>query len=317
MNKIKKFAQKIFKNKKQEDARNGLYASLDELMDMRKYVGYLQKSRKLKSYSENSGDISSLFKGRGIEMEEIREYGFGDDVRDIDWRVTARKEKPYTKVYQEERDHEIYVWLDLSSIMLFGSRKELKSVTSSKLAALLGWIALNNKDKFGCVIFDGQQSWMFKPKHDRAYLAAILKKITEISQMSLSSAYNDEEKRIKSLKLLQSNVKNKAGIFVITSFGYWSNACDIELTGLAKKTKMYMINVFDQLEEKAPSSGQYMAEYNGEKLVFDSSSKTYRKDYAMYFAKKREEKESFCRRFGCKMISFSSDMSYGSWAKIL
>ena len=78
-----------------------------------------------------------------------------------------------------------------------------------------------------------------------------------------------------------------------------------------------MINVFDQLEEKAPVSGQYMAEYNGQKLVFDSSSKTYRKEYAMYFAKKREDRERFCRRFGCKMINFSSDMGYGSWVKIL
>ena len=317
MNKIKKITQKIFKNKKHEESRNGLYASLDELMDMRKYVGYVQKSRKLKSYSENSGDISSVFKGRGIEMEEIRDYGFGDDVRDIDWRVTARKEKPYTKVYQEERDHEIFVWLDLSSIMLFGSKKELKSVTSSKLAALLGWIALNNKDKFGCVIFDGRQSWLFKAKHDRSYLAAILKKIAEVSQVSLNNAYNDEEKRVKSLKLLQSNVKNKAGVFVITSFGYWTNACDVELSVLAKKTKMCMINVFDPLEDKAPMSGQYMAEYDGQKIVFDSSSKIYKKEYALYFAKKRENRENFCRRFGCKMINFSSDMGYGSWVKIL
>lgn len=316
MNNIKKFAQKIFKNKSDE-VSSGLCASLDELMDMRKYVGYVQKGRKLKSYSENSGDIRSVFKGRGIEMEEIREYGFGDDVRDIDWRVTARKEKPYTKVYQEERDQEIYVWLDLSSIMLFGSQKELKSVTSAKITALLGWIALNNKDKFGCVIFDGHQSWLFKPKYDRSYLAAILKKINYISKLSLKNSYNNESERIRSLKLLQSNVKNKAGVFIVSSFNYWSSLCDVELSVLAKKTKMFMINVFDLLEARAPLSGQYMAEYDGQKLVFDSSSKAYKKEYEVYFANRSEEKKILCRKLGCKMINFSADMGYGSWGKIL
>ena len=149
MVKLKKIATKFITLKSLKISGNGLFVELDELMNMRKYATFLQQGKNVKTYSDQVGDVKSAFKGRGIEMDEIREYQFGDDVRDIDWRVTARKEKPYTKLYTEERDREIFVWLDLSSFMLFGSKNELKSVTASKIAALLGWIALNNKDRFG------------------------------------------------------------------------------------------------------------------------------------------------------------------------
>ena len=122
-------------------------------MNMRHYLAYIKRKKRKQTFSCQAGDIKSAFKGRGMEFEEIRAYNLGDDVRDIDWRVTARKEIPYTKLYAEEKDHQIYVWLDLSAPMLFGSKKELKAVTASKIAALLGWLALENKDRFGCIIF--------------------------------------------------------------------------------------------------------------------------------------------------------------------
>ena len=221
MGRLKKIAEKFLKNPAELKSGNGLYASLDELMSMRRYASYLKFGKLNKTFSNQAGEIRSAFKGRGIELEELREYGFGDDVRDIDWRVTARKEKPYTRVYLEEKDKEVYVWLDLSPLMLVGSLKELKSVTAAKTAALLGWFSLINKDRFGCVVFDGHKSWMFKAKNDRAYLAAMLKKISALSEEALSSKSFDDSERQKSLKLLQKNVKSKANVFLISSFDSW------------------------------------------------------------------------------------------------
>ena len=317
MSGLRKITSKLIKPKTSSVSGNGLFVGLDELMNMRKYATYLQQGKKKKTYSNQVCDVKSAFKGRGIEMDEIREYQFGDDVRDIDWRVTARKEKPYTKLYTEERDREIFVWLDLSAIMLFGSNIELKSVTASKIAALIGWIALNNKDRFGCVIFDGEKSWVFKPKNDRAYLGAIFNKISEVSQNILQQEQNSEEERIKSLKLLQANVKNRANVFVISSFIYLSDEYDKLWSSLAKKTGLFMINVFDKLEEKAPLSGQYMVEYDGDKLLLDTSSKSYKKSYAEYFAAKLKQKEMFCRKMSCNFINFSSGMSFVGDLKIL
>lgn len=305
MVKLKKITDKLFKIEIQKKLGNGLYASLDELMEMRNFAEYMQKNRIVKSYSPQAGDIKSAFKGRGIEMEEIREYAFGDDVRDIDWRVSARKEKPYTKIYLEERDHEILVWLDLSRIMLFASSVELKSVTAAKIAALIGWVALNNKDRFGCVIFDGQKSWLFKPKNDRAYLSAILKKISEISQLSLENIQNLKEEKLKSLKLLEANIKGKASVFVLSSFNAWKNNFDADIAMIAKKGRTFLIDIFDKLEEKAPISGQYMIEYDGKKMILDSSSKIYKKEYAEYFLNLKKQREIFCRHFGCGLIEIT------------
>ena len=316
MVKLKKITDKFFKNGQSKSKSNGLYATLDELMEMRKFAKYMQKRSRVKSYSSQAGDIKSAFKGRGIEMEEIREYAFGDDVRDIDWRVSARKEKPYTKVYLEERDHEILVWLDLSKIMLFGSSVELKSVTAAKVAALLGWIALNNKDRFGCVIFDGNKSWWFKPKNDRTYLAAILKKIAEVSQQSLKNTKYIIDEKIRSLKLLETNIKGKASVFLLSSFNEWKTDFDADIAMIAKKGRTFLIDIFDALEEKAPIAGQYMVEYDGKKMIFDSSSKIYKKEYAAYFSRLKQQRENFCHRFGCGLIEITPQTDIGKTLKI-
>lgn len=295
---------------------NGLFASLPELMGMRRYVHVIGKSYDKKASSVDSGNIKSAFRGRGIEMEEIREYQFGDDIRDIDWRVTARMNTPYTKIYAEERNREIYVWLDLSSIMLFGSQIELKSVTAAKIAALLGWIALQNKDRYGCVIFDGKDSWLFKPKNDRAYIAAICKKISDISELVLNNPANDDEARAKSLKMLSRQSKKGGSIFIISSMMFWDNIYNNELAYLAKTNRLFLMNIYDNLERKAPLSGQYMAEFAGEKLVFDSSSKGYNKAYKEYFNDKNKEQHDWCKHFGCQMIDFTQNSSIISNLKI-
>ncbi|MBE6452538.1 MAG: DUF58 domain-containing protein [Alphaproteobacteria bacterium] len=296
---------------------NGLFASLDELLEMRKYTAYVQQNAHRNTLSCQSGDIRSAFKGRGMEFEEIRSYTFGDDVRDIDWRVTARKEQPYTKIYNEEKDHEIYVWIDLSASMLFGSKKELKSVTASKIASLLGWLALENKDRFGVVIFDGTESFWFKPKNSRAQLLAILKKISEVGRNVLQTQVQDRQNLIKSLKILEQNARNKASVFLISDFGMINENLRQQLAMLARKTNLYLINVFDALEENPPKSGEYMAEYAGKRLVFNSSSKMYRHNYFTYFAKKRTELNLFCKKYGCKLVEFRTDMDMTVNLKLL
>lgn len=295
------------KPQKQKQSGNGLFATLEELIEMRRYSPFVQNFRQMKSFSCQVGDIRSAFKGRGMEFEEIRSYNFGDDVRDIDWRVTARKETPFTKVYAEERDHEIYVWVDLSAQMLFGSKKELKSVSAVKIAALLGWIALENKDKFGCVIFNGAESQIFKAQNNRSQLMAILKSLADSGKAVLENPTLNDLSLAKSLKLLEQNVKNKATVFMLSDFTFFDDNERKHLVALSKKSNLYLINIFDVLEENPPKAGEYFVEYNGKRLIFDSSSKVYKHDYFAYFAKKRTEVKDFCRKFGCKLIEFRTD----------
>ena len=305
MIKLSKFSKPAIADNK----NNGLYASLNELMAMRRYVPFARVSKNKQASSYDSGEIKSAFKGRGIEMEEVRSYQFGDDIRDIDWRVTARMNEPYTKVYALERNREIYVWLDLSPIMMFGTTTELKAVTASKIAAFLGWMALDNKDRFGCVIFDGQNSWLFPAKSGRAYIAAICKRISEIGQAALKNESISDESKLKSLKLLSQQAKKGGSVFVISSFLFWDDEYDADLACLAKNNRMFLLNIYDNLESKAPPSGQYMASFNGNNLVFDTTDKSYKKAYHNYFTSRHDEKLEWCKRFGCQLIDFTQNSS--------
>lgn len=316
MGKLEQLTSKFFKPVSDKKNENGLYASLDDLMNMRHYAAYLRFGKFNKTFANQAGEIRSAFKGRGIEMEELRKYGFGDDVRDIDWRVTARKETPYTRVYLEEKDREIYVWLDLSAIMMFGSVKELKSVTAAKAAALLGWFSLLNKDRFGCVIFDGAKSFVFKARGNRACLAAVLKKISSLSKEALKQRNLNDAERQKSLKLLQKTAGNRANVFLISSFEAWLSDFQADLAPLVRTNSVYLMDVFDKLERKAPPAGQYMVQWGDEKLVFDSSSKNYRRDYAAYFDSKRQKIQDFCRKFDCRFGEISSETGFVGKMKI-
>lgn len=307
MKRLKNLA-KIFSFKNGAE-NSGLFVTLEELIEQKKYVAYLRFLTSKFATSTQAGDVKSAFKGRGIELEEIRSYTFGDDIRDIDWRVTARKDTPFTKLYAEEKDREIYVVLDLSSYMVFGTRHELKSVAAAKIAALLGWLALENKDRFGCIIFDGRQNYVFKPQNHQANMIAVFKKIAAVSEEILHRRrHQEEESFAKTVKLLQQNVRNQAAVFVISDFNRLDDELKKSLAGLAKKTKTYLLNVFDVLEEHAPKAGEYLAEDYGRRLVFDSASKAFQKAYQAYFAEKRQEAKEFALRFNCRYMEIRTDI---------
>ncbi len=287
---------------------NGLFASLDELVEQRRYVAYLRQLNAQKTFSSMSGDVKSAFKGRGMELEEIRSYAYGDDVRDIDWRVTARKEQPFTKLYTEERDREIYVLLDLSPQMVFGTKRELKSVAAAKIASLLGWMSLENKDRFGCLIFDGSEHLLFKPQNNRANMMVMLKKMSGITQKILHDKPKQVENMQKPLQLLQQHIKSQAVVFVISDFTDLTDGVKRSLATLSRKAKVYALNVFDILEEFPPVGGEYMAENAGERLIFDSKSTYFQKEYKRYFQNKRADVSDFCQKFGIRYIEVRTDI---------
>ena len=302
------------KRKSAEDDR-GLTASLDDLMAQRRNVRYLHIKNRLDT-SIQAGDVKSAFKGRGIEMEEIREYAFGDDVRDIDWRVMARRNVPYTKVYNEERDREIYVLLDLSSSMFFGTRKELKSVTASKIAALLGWSAQENNDRFGAIIFDGKSVWQFKPQQNMAQLLAIFKKISEVSG-SRGTIKPEARAMTKTLQRLIKGLKSRATVFVVSDFAIFGDDEKEAMAVLAKKTKVFCIDVYDVLEKQAPMPGEYMIANEGETLIFDSRNKLFDEEYVKFFDDKRMKMQNFCQKFGCRWVEVRTDLPITKQMKII
>lgn len=299
--------KKIFSRAEQSE-NSGLFVSLAELIEQRKYISYLKKIGSKISFSIQAGDVKSAFKGRGIELEEVRKYAYGDNVRDIDWRITARKDAPYTKLYAEEKDREIYVALDMSSYMVFGTKKQLKTVSGAKLVGLLGWLAYESKDRFGCLLSLEDEDYFFKANKTKQSLLAIFKMLAQKSQDVLKEQGESKQRFCKSLKFLQKNIKNNASVFVISDFNFINEDLQKAIAGLSKKSNVYLINIFDILEDIAPKSGEYMASDNKQKIVFNTSSKLFQKAYKSHFDLKRNAVKTFANKFGCFYMEVRGDI---------
>lgn len=296
-------------NIQQKDAKNlkGLAVTTEDLIAEQKYLPYLSLKGNYVT-SMNAGNVKSAFKGRGLEFEEVRAYMFGDDVRDIDWRVTARKLAPYTKVFSEEKDREITILLDLSATMVFGTRRELKSVTACRVAALLGWLTLHNKDRFGILIYDGKHKLYVKPQSNPQSLMYIFNKIAQTSQNILKKSYAGDIS--EAIDLLEYHQKGRNTIFIISDFFNYNKAKSEKIAMLAKKNKLYCINIFDVVEEVAPSGGVYAAQYDNRKVVFNSGVPDFRTSYHRYFKENREKIKKNCQKFLCKYIEIRTDVPF-------
>lgn len=289
------------------ESLNGLAVTIDDLIAEQKYLPYLSLKGNYVT-SKNVGNVKSVFKGRGLEFEEVRAYMFGDDIRDIDWRVTARKFTPYTKVFSEEKDREIIVFLDLSATMVFGTRRELKSVTACRVAALLGWLTLRNKDRFGILIYDGKHTFYVKPQNNSQSLMYIFRKIAQISQNILKQSYAGDIS--EALDLLEYHRKGRNTIFIISDFFNYNKTKSEKIAMLAKKSKLYCINIFDVVEEVAPREGVYAAQYDNQKVIFNSGTADFRASYYNYFKENREKIKKNCQKFLCKYIEIRTDVPF-------
>ena len=305
---LKSLKNKWFGHKPRSSGGDGIYAGIDELLEQRQYISYLKSFHRRLTSSRQAGDVKSAFRGRGIELEELRAYNYGDDVRDIDWRVTARKLSPFTRLYNEEKDREIYVLLDLSPYMAFGTRKELKSVAAAKITALLAWLCLEHKDRFGLCIFDGANEQTFKPSNNRGGIVAMLKKVAEASQNILNNQKVESQSLSKPLKIMSHLIKGRASMFVVSDFSRFDLDCQKSLAQMSRKCDIYCIDVFDVLEDTAPAAGEYMVSSgSGKSLIFNTTSKEFRAEYQEYFAFRRQEIKEFCRRFGARYIAINGE----------
>lgn len=300
--------QNIFKSKA-DDKSKGLFVTVDELAAQRRYALKARYPLRRDMTSAQAGDVKSVFKGRGMEFEEIRAYAFGDDVRDIDWRVTARKQVPYTKLFAEEKDREVYVILDLSPQMLFGTKRELKTVAAAKAAARIGWQSLLRKDRFGCLLSDGKEPLLLKAQNTQANLMMIFKKIAEASQNVLSAPSEGAAAfdMLKAVKLLQQHIRHKAIVFVVSDFADFGDEGQKALALLAKKAEVTCVNVFDVIEKYPPQAGEYMVQQGRRRLVFSTRSEKFRQAYEQYFAEKFQKIRAFCRKFNLHYAEISTN----------
>lgn len=232
-----------------------------------------------------AGQYHSAFKGRGMAFSEVREYRVGDDVRDIDWNVTARSRSPHVKVYEEERELTMMLLVDVSGSRLFGSTSKLKKNLITEIAAVLAFSATENNDKVGCIFFSDRVEKFIPPKKGRAHILMIIRELIEFSPQATGTDVGE------ALHYLTNVLKKRSTAFVLSDFmdceGTERVRFEDPLKIASGKHDLVGIRIYDRREESLPDVGilELQDAETGEKVWVDTSSASTRKAYADHWTK--------------------------------
>lgn len=250
------------------------------------------------------GEYHSTFKGRGMTFSEVRQYQFGDDVRSIDWNVTARYNEPYIKVFEEERELTMMLLVDISGSELFGTSNQFKKEIITEISATLAFSAMQNNDKAGLILFSDKVELFIPPKKGKSHVLRIIRELLEFKPKSTKTDIAE------ALKYLTNVMKKKAIVFVLSDF----IADDYERTLkiIGNKHDVTGIRVYDKREESIPNLGMVQmqdAETGATQLV-NTHSKKVRMAYGKYHKERVDYFTEAFTKSGCGVINCRVDESY-------
>ena len=275
-----------------------------ETKDLLKKVRKIEiKTRRLSDHIF-SGEYHTSFKGRGMTFSEVRPYQYGDDIRAIDWNVTARYNEAHVKVFEEERELTMMLMVDISGSESFGSQKQFKKEIVTEIAATMAFSATQNNDKIGLILFSDQIELYIPPKKGKSHVLRIIRELIEFEPKSQKTDI------AQALKFLSGTQKKKAIVFVISDF--MSEDYEHTLKIAAKKHDITGIRVYDIREEKMPDLGMVsmLDAETGEIQLVNTGSKSVRINYEkLYQEQVKYFKETFSKS-GAGVVNTRVDESY-------
>ncbi len=306
---------------KQTDSDGELvFASLKTLIDLaRPAAGLNLKHSAIRS--GQSGGYVSRFKGRGMEFEEARMYQPGDDIRSIDWRVTARTGKTHTKVFREERERPVFISVDNRSAMHFATRGVFKSVLAAKLAGLLAWAAQHHGDRIGGQIFTGSVCRELKPQNGKHAVLRFLNALS--SQADYDSADQTVFTLGHVLARLMQHARPGSLVYIISDFRGINDQVETHLAKLSRHCEVVLIFVYDTLESQLPEKGcyrfiardgVYAASLSGtgaaagdqRDVVIDTGDRQQLLKYQQHFTQRLDQLEQIAKKMGLALIQCST-----------
>jgi uncharacterized protein (DUF58 family) len=286
-----------------------VYTSLKNLIDLRLTVQSIKLPRTKKISRPQTGSHLSRFRGRGMEFSEVRVYQPGDDVRSIDWRVTARRQTPHTKLFNEERERPLLILCDQSQSQFFGSQNSFKSVRAAEAAALFAWTALQHNDRVGGIVFSDYGHHEVKPARNRKNVMRFLSLINDFNHaLSIDMPTPDISFQIDDV-LNECIRLSKPGtlIVIISDFSTLSNQSDKLLTKLAQHNELLMVHTYDPLEYKLPLNGIYPVSNGLETLVVDTGKTALQQNFNRLIQKRQEALKNICTRLNTPLIELSTE----------
>lgn len=246
------------------------------------------------------GNYRSAFKGRGMEFEDTRPYQPGDDMRTLDWRVMARTGKPYTKLFREERERPVLLWLDLRKPMFFATQGVFKSVLAARAAALLAWSVARHGDRLGGLVFSERDHREQRPQRGASAVLRFIRLVTSHPSWEQAAAAQIEDRGAIERALLRLRRVTHPGslIFLLSDFRELDEQAERHLVSLSRHNDVVVIFVYDPLEAELPPPGLYQVAAADREVALNTSSAAVREAYSRRFDERRERLLTLCRRHG-------------------
>ncbi|CAA0098904.1 putative protein [Halioglobus japonicus] len=287
----------------------GAYTQLNELIALRFPAKQLKLGRRNRALSNLAGPIKSNFRGRGIDFEEVRSYQPGDDIRTIDWRVTARTGNAHTKLFREERERPVLVVVDQRNSMFFGSSHCFKSVLAGHLASLLAWSALNGGDRVGGLVFNEDGHQEIRPRRSRKTVLTLLSQISSYNSSLPLSCENETDSFAHMLSNLRRIARPGSSLFLISDFrGASEEGAREHLFELAKHTELTALACSDPLESELPRAGTYAVTNGRERSELDTGIRQLRDSYRLRQQQQQELLSNDLIRLGVPLLQASTHL---------
>lgn len=291
----------------------GAYTDLGALLRCRFAAQDLKLFAHQPARSLLSGGERTRFRGRGMDFEEVRLYQPGDDIRSIDWRVTARTQVAHTKIFREERERPVFMLVDQRSPLFFGSNRCFKSVLAAHLAALLSWAALANGDRLGALVFGDYDQRDVRPRRSKHAVLELLHQLQDYNHR-LTSPIAPELASPRSANSLQKILadarriaKPGCALFVISDFQDMEGACEQQLFELARHTDVTLIHVYDPLERQLASNTPLTISNGRERLQLATHDKNFQQAFTSRFDQQLDALAQTCKRLRIPLLSYATD----------
>lgn len=269
----------------------GTTVTTSELVKLRAYAPLSLPNQPLAGTLAQGSHLASSH-GRGMEFDEVRHYQPGDDIRTIDWRVTARTGKPHTKLFREERQQPVLICLDQSQSMLFGSRVAFKSVAAARTASLLAWTAAGREDRIGGIIFSAMHHLELKPVLGRQGVLALIR---QMNVTPSGTAAPREDYFSHALTRLTTFAQQNSRIYLLSDFYHWSDQHASLATRLAQRHRLTLIMFFDPMESAGLAPGNYPIT-NGDQFATLYASNSGTPEYIERFHSRKTALSQLARR---------------------
>lgn len=263
-----------------------------------------------KIHAKQGGAYLSSFKGRGMEFDESRIYQAGDDIRNMDWRVTARTGSAHTKTFREERERPVILWLDLCPSMMFATRNKFKAVIAAEIASLLAWSAAKNNDRVGGLIFSPDEQLVVKPRRGKKAVLDFIGRCTKHSAWSAAQTTDDvkkgQPKNVSAVYSLRKITHPGSLVFMISDFLHLNEKDYSHIANTSRNNDIIFIKISDPFEINLPASGLFKVTDGKNEQQIQTENKNIRDQYHQRYADQQQQLESFCRKHRIHLIQIST-----------